>query len=277
MCRMCTWLGEGDIWYRNPKLYSNRLYKLREPGRRPQEAWTEDLGGDLGKAVQAKADGDLATFQRIVGEINARDAKVPSGQVLPLKDAIDVVTSIGTPLAAMMCLCRKVNRGEEETSVNEYSCMGLGTGMLKWERWPERYRGGVQFMTPKEATEWLEYWDSRGMMHLVMQETGTNFLSGICNCDYPDCQLIRRRIDYGLVYQLTKAEYVCEVDYEKCNGCGECLGRCHFNGLKYESTIDKPNIDQMACFGCGLCMTACHRNAIKLVPRTAYAGLRNVW
>ena len=32
MCRMCDMLGEGEIWYLNPKNYANRLYKLREPG-----------------------------------------------------------------------------------------------------------------------------------------------------------------------------------------------------------------------------------------------------
>jgi MinD superfamily P-loop ATPase len=85
------------------------------------------------------------------------------------------------------------------------------------------------------------------------------------------------RVDYGLDYQLVKAEYICEVDYEKCNGCGECLGRCQFNALKYESTIDKPNIDPMVCFGCGLCMTACNRKAIELVPRKQYAALQHVW
>jgi NAD-dependent dihydropyrimidine dehydrogenase PreA subunit len=148
--------------------------------------------------------------------------------------------------------------------------------MFKWERWPERYRGGVEFLSPSQAGEWLEYWDQRGMVHILMQEGG-DFIGGLCNCDYPDCGPIRMRVDYGLNYQLVKAEYICEVDYEKCNGCGECLGRCQFNALKYEPTIDKPNIDPMVCFGCGLCETACNRQAIALVPRKQYVGLQHVW
>ena len=277
MCRMCDWLGEGEIWYKNPKNYANRLYKLREPGKKPQSAMlSEGGGGRLQEAIEAKADGDEETFNRIIAEMNKRDAKRPGGHTLPLPDAVEVVSLMGTPVGAMMCICRKNVRGEEERNINEYSCSGLGTGMFKWERWPERYRGGVEFLSPKEAADWLEYWDKRGMMHLIMQEGG-DFLGGICNCDYPDCGAIRNRMDYGLKYGLSKAEYICAVDYEKCTGCGECLGRCHFNSLKYEATIDKPNIDHFSCFGCGLCMTACSRNAINLVQRKTLPALVNVW
>ncbi|HUS81820.1 MAG TPA: 4Fe-4S binding protein [Dehalococcoidia bacterium] len=278
MCRMCDWLGDGAVWYKNPKNYANRMYKLREPGRKSGEfrGDPQSVGGGLPEAIQAKANGDLETFHSIIKAMNERHATQPGTQVVPLEDCIDLVMNIGTPLAAMHCICRKTTRGEEETNINEYSCLGLGTGMFKWERWPERYRGGVEFLSPKQTAEFLEYWDKRGMVHIAMQEGG-DFIGGICNCDYPDCVPIRQRVDYGLNYQLVKGEYICEVDYEKCNGCGECLGRCQFNALKYESTIDKPNIDPMVCFGCGLCMTACHRGAIRLVPRTEYAVLRHVW
>lgn len=278
MCRMCEWLGDGDIWYKSPKNYANRMYKLREPGKKAT-AFTggaEGLAGGLNQAIQAKADGDLETYQRIIREINEHDATRPGAQVVPLEDCIELVTEMGTPVAAMHCICRKTTRAEEEQDINEYSCLGLGTGMFKWERWPERYRGGVQFLSPKQAAEFLEYWDQRGMVHMVMQEGG-DFIGGLCNCDYPDCIPLRQRVDYGLTYRLTKGESICELDYERCNGCGECLGRCQFNALKYESTIDKPNIDPMMCFGCALCMTACNRQAIQLVPRKQYMALQQVW
>ncbi len=278
MCRMCEWLGDGEVWYKNPKSYANRMYKLREPGKKaaPFGGGAEALMGGLNQAIQAKADGDLETYHKTIKEINERDATRAGAQVLPLQDCIDLVTEMGTPVAAMHCICRKTTRAEEEQDINQYTCLGLGTGMFKWERWPERYRGGVQFLSPKQAAEFLEYWDQRGMVHMVMQEGG-DFIGGLCNCDYPDCIPLRQRVDYGLNYRLTKSEYICEVDYERCNGCGECLGRCQFNALKYESTIDKPNIDPMMCFGCALCMTACNRQAIELVPRKEYIALQQVW
>ena len=284
MCRMCDWLGAGEIWYKHPKNYANRMYKLREPGQGPQMTSgtavnpEQAAGAGVGRRgpAEAKASGDMEAFNRIVGEMNRRSSTRPGAQVVPFEDVVEIVDKIGTPCAAMMCICRKNTRAEEERSIDEYSCIGLGTGMFKWERWPERYRGGVEFMSPKQTKEFLEYWNKRGMVHILMQEGG-DFIGGICNCDYPDCLAIRNRIDYGLEYSLTKAEYFCEVDYAQCNGCGECLGRCQFNALKFESTIDKPNIDAMNCYGCGLCLSACNRQAIKLTPRAAYAGMRHVW
>ncbi len=297
MCRMCDWLGDGEVWYKNPRNYANRLYKLREPGTGPQMARGTSLNPaqaagegapqasngaprpaplSLRTAVEARANGDAETFQKTINELNRRSSTRAGAQVVPLSDIQEVIMRVGMPVGAMMCICRKNTRGEEERSLDEYSCLGLGTGMYKWERWPERYRGGVEFLSPKQACEFVEYWNRRGMVQILMQEGG-DFIGGICNCDYPDCIAIRDRVDYGLNYSLTKAEYFCEVDYEACNGCGECLGRCQFNALKYESTIDKPNIDPMNCYGCGVCMTACNHSAIKLTPRSAYAAMKHVW
>lgn len=287
MCRMCDMLGggtnEGEAWYLNPKNYSNRMYKLREPGQRP----TEQLGNSpnrgaettpavgLPQAIEAKANGDLDSYNKIIGEINRRTALRPGSQVVPMFEIMKVL-DFGMPVAAMMCICRKNTRAVEETNLSEYSGMGLGTGMLKWERWPERYRGGVEFLSTKQAKEWVEYWDKKGMMHSLMQEGG-DFIGGLCNCDYPDCLLIRNRVDYGLWSQLVKSEYVCFVDWEKCNGCGDCLGRCSFNALKFETTMEKAHIDQFNCFGCGLCETACPRDAISYLDRKKVPGLANVW
>jgi NAD-dependent dihydropyrimidine dehydrogenase PreA subunit len=278
MCRMCDWLGDGEIWYKNPKNYANRMYKLREPGKKAATSMSGGGGGagTVAEAIEAKANGDVETFNEIIKKVNERSSTRPGAQVVPLSECKDIINEIGMPVGAMMCICRKNTRAEEENDLNQYSCMGLGTGMFKWERWPERYRGGVKFLSPKQAGEWLDYWDERGMVHMLMQEGG-DFIGGLCNCDYPDCGPIRQRIDYGMDFALTKGEYICEVDYDKCNGCGQCLGRCQFNALKYESTIDKPNIDPMECYGCALCETACTLNAIDLIPRKSYPVLKNVW
>jgi TPP-dependent indolepyruvate ferredoxin oxidoreductase alpha subunit len=69
----------------------------------------------------------------------------------------------------------------------------------------------------------------------------------------------------------------CFVDWDKCNGCGDCLGRCHYNALKWEATMEKAHIDQFNCFGCGLCETACPRDAISYLDRKKIPGLANVW
>lgn len=288
MCRMCDMLGEGQIWYLNPKNYANRLYKLREPGGKEAAVAHATEGGiqeskrrarplaTVQEAAFAKANGDMETHDSIIEEINNRQKRGPGSHVLPLQDAMKVVDVAQGPLGAMMCLCRKDFRGEEATNLKEYSCLGLGTGMLKYERWPERYKGGVEFLSPSQAKDWLEYWNKRGYVHIIMQEGG-DFIGGLCMCDYPTCIAIRDRVDYGLNYGMVKAEYVAVADYDLCHGCGDCIMRCQFGALRYEVALDKVNIDPFKCFGCGLCETKCPRGAIRLELRTSFPALANVW
>lgn len=288
MCHMCDMLGEGQIWYLNPKNYANRLYKLREPGGKETAVAHATEGGiqeskqrarplaTVQEAAFAKANGDMETHDSIIEEINNRQKRGPGSHVLPLQDAMKVVDVAQGPLGAMMCLCRKDFRGEEATNLKEYSCLGLGTGMLKYERWPERYKGGVEFLSPSQAKDWLEYWNKRGYVHIIMQEGG-DFIGGLCMCDYPTCIAIRDRVDYGLNYGMVKAEYVAVADYDLCHGCGDCIMRCQFGALRYEVALDKVNIDPFKCFGCGLCETKCPRGAIRLELRTSFPALANVW
>ncbi|MCL4552032.1 MAG: 4Fe-4S binding protein, partial [Candidatus Marsarchaeota archaeon] len=124
------------------------------------------------------------------------------------------------------------------------------------------------------AKDWLRMWNKRGMMHILMNYGGA-YVGGLCNCDYPDCIAIRMRVDLGA--GMLKSHYVCKVDYDRCNGCKDCLGRCFFNSLKYEVTIRKANIDLTRCFGCGLCQTACGQDAIELLPRANFPVIADSW
>ena len=289
MCWMCEKYGEGGLWYLNPKVYARQMYKLREPGKGPttvygQTGVRETAYGDETR-VREEAPISREEVIRIRNEepekydeaLKRHNDNVHRGataQAVPLQDAFKMV-EIGPPLASMHCLCRKRIRGIEETNENEYSCLGTGVGMFKWERWPERYRGGVHFMPPDEAKEWLEKWDKRGLMHILMT-VGVGYIEGICNCEYPDCDGIRHRLDYGILSML-KGHYVAQVDYDRCNGCGVCVQRCQFGAARFEVRIDKVNIDQIKCFGCGLCETGCPRNAITLVDRLSLPGLKEDW
>jgi len=174
----------------------------------------------------------------------------------------------------MHCICRKRTRGWEEDE-NTFSCLGIGTGMLKWERWPERYKGGVKFLSVDETKEWLKYWDDKGMVHMIMNYGGQT--GGICNCDYPDCLIIRYRLDYNMNQCLIRSHYVPVVDFELCTGCGTCVQRCQFGAIKFEITMDRPNIDLYRCFGCGVCETGCPTSAISLEDKENFPAIKNLW
>lgn len=287
MCWVCDEYGDGTRWFLNPQNYARFMYTVKRPGDAPKEYGSDpeaQSGRILGEIMTAKMQ-DPEKFAELVKKANQRDMAFPKGpiqlaQTVTLDEAKEVC-DIAYPIAAMFCLCRHHVRAQEETNEHEYSCTGLGVGMFKSERWPERYKGGVHFMDADEAKEWLAKWDKAGFMHLLMtfgaSPSGGPYMGGICNCSYPDCLAVRGRLDYGLELNALKGHYVAKVDYDLCNGCGICVQRCQFGALKFEVVKDRPNIDQFRCFGCGLCQSGCPQNAITMVERVSFPALKEVW
>ncbi len=268
----------GPFWYKNPENYGHRLYKLPEPGEKGGRPGGDEgqLFRSLANIIRLKNEGKMEESQLEVDKLNQTFVESPANQVVTLQDTFDMIDAANGPLIAMMCLCRKMNRATEETSLWEYSCLGIGSAQLKWKRWPERYRGSVEYLTPSQAKEWMDYWDARGMVHILMSE-GIGAIAGLCNCDYPDCIAIRTRLDYGIDPMCVKAEYVAKIDYDRCIGCGDCISRCQFGAMKNEITVKKANIDPYRCFGCGVCQRVCQQKAIELLPRRSFPALREEW
>lgn len=280
MCYLCDGYGDGGIWYFNPKNYARNMYSLRTPGQERKKATTlseqaASSGPTLEDLVVASEKGDLQEYDRIRKSIADGVRRVGhEGQVVPLKDA-DRVLELCSPLALISCMCRRTRRATDERNEHDYTCLGMGVGMLKWERWPERYKGGAKFLTIEEAKEWNHRLDKKGFVHILMLY-GTPYIGGFCQCDFPDCNLIRESVDFGIA-SLLKSHYVAQVDYDVCNGCGICAQRCQFGALKFEVTSRKANVDQFKCYGCGLCETGCPRKAIALMERKSLPALADVW
>ncbi len=280
MCYICEQYGDpevgGGLWYLNSYNYARNMYKVRMPseGLKGAEAGLET--GDhtrptIADLMKAMEKGNQEEYTRIQHEIQVTEQE---SQVVPLEDA-DRILELCSPIGLIACLCRKAARAIDERNEHEYTCMGMGVGMLKWERWPERYKGGVKFLTPEEAKEWARKCDKRGLVHTVML-FGAPYIGGACQCDYPDCEAIRGSLDFGI--GLLKGHEVAQVDYDICNGCALCIKRCQFGALKFEVTNNKAYVDQFKCYGCGLCQTGCPREgAIKMGDNTNLPALAEVW
>jgi len=280
MCEYCVQYGEGNLWYLNPRNHGRQLYRRPRPGFAPDAiSYREERDKLWHEYFEAVAD-ELPQAEELRLKLDRLVQGNEPCQVLPLTDCLKMV-EIAQPIASMSCICRKYMRASDERSAPEYTCAGLGVGMFKWERWPERYRGGVHFMSRQEAKDWFTRLDKKGMMHCVMVYgtgyEGRPFVGGICNCDYPDCFELRHRLDYNIPHHLLKSHYVAMIDFNLCNGCGICAQRCQFGALKMENSRRKANIDMLRCFGCGLCENSCPRRAIKLVERVSMLQLKEVW
>jgi NAD-dependent dihydropyrimidine dehydrogenase PreA subunit len=57
--------------------------------------------------------------------------------------------------------------------------------------------------------------------------------------------------------------YVIVIDYEKCNGCGECVSICPVEIYKREGDrVVVGNTDE--CSGCQSCISVCEPQAIAI-------------
>ena len=283
MCIYCEMWGDGIYpWYLNPRNYARHLYSVRPKVRQATAPKSEanPAGYITGEkeivdGMEQGVEAYKAALKRQRDYMDAEQGSIGGwmGQVVPLQDMERMVEICG-PLGIIGCICRLRFLGLDEHDENDMTCMGMGVGMVKWERWPERYKHGVYFVSSEEAKEWLRKLNKKGFVHSLMM-FGPRFIGGICNCDYPACDSIQGRLDMGT--NMLKGHHVAVVDEDKCNGCGICAQRCQFGALKFNVTNDKAGIDQYRCFGCGLCQTACPRGAIELVLRDKIPALQEVW
>ena len=154
-------------------------------------------------------------------------------------------------------------------------CFGLG--MDKWDilgKFPDA-ASSLEVLEKDEAKDYFRKFDDVGLIHSIW--TGvTPYVVGLCNCDR-DCGSYRGYIENRGVPSFFRAEYLCQVDWDQCNGCKECISQCQFGAQFYSSVLGKVYIDPTRCFGCGVCRAACSMDAITLVPRQDVPEVADVW
>jgi len=133
-------------------------------------------------------------------------------------------------------------------------------------------RGHGRRVTKEEAKELARWADKQGLMHTADGEWQRRGLHAICNCCACDCYPFRSAQELGSKGIWPKSRYVAVHDRERCNLCGACVKRCHFDAFYHDGStvgIDgktKENVrfDPEKCWGCGLCANTCPSGAIAM-------------
>jgi Fe-S-cluster-containing hydrogenase component 2 len=281
MCEFCLKHGEGRKWYLEAKNYSDDL--LSDVRRRRMIKEFFENPGSLGQDVTnldklEKAPGFIRGLVKRM--ITRRQKKEHFGQVVPIEEVEKVFGFLGS-IVRVACICRHITLGEEKRYCYGVSLAPDGGAMF------EILRGigdtfltgpdakGFETLTKEEALAAFQDHEQDGLCHTVWTFQAP-FIGGICNCDRSDCLAMKATVTHDLPVMF-RAEFVAEVDPDKCVGCRQCMRVCQFGAVTYSPSNEKAVIDQRWCYGCGICRAVCKKDAIVLKDRSAVPAAANLW
>lgn len=279
MCRYCVEFGKGTKWYLNPdnyrpELFENPLHRKTMLALSGAEKNSYEIGR-LGYSERALPD---YNFPEVIHQAH-ENSMAHGGQTVPLEDVLKIIDlAPGDRFYLTHCACRRY------FGRNDFvSCMFFDPVVDRaiqdrpWET-------DSKVITKEEAKQFQTEVDKIGLVHSVW-DAGVDSDGKppivICACHESDCVGARLRAHYGVVNAFRKGEYVAQVDRAACaEGCKKnpaCLPRCTFGAMTYNPLENIVSININRCFGCGLCRNNCPKNAIKLVDRTEFPALVDVW
>ena len=287
MCEFCIQHGEGKRWYELMQNYSQELFhaQLHDEERNligygTRRDWLEDFiksnvvpaaGWDpLENEIVGEEVTEKSALPRDEAEILRLNKMEHFGQVLPIED-VEKVLSCTDSITRMPCACRYFESG----ITNARYCFGLGVDVAQiLGKYPDQ-SASFELMDKDEALKLIRHFDNEGLMHSVWSCI-TPFVGGLCNCD-GDCAAYRGYIKNRGRQAFFRAEYICQIDPDQCNGCKECMAQCQFGAQFYSSAMGKVTIEPRFCYGCGVCRAACPQGAIELVPRAKIPEAMSIW
>lgn len=83
----------------------------------------------------------------------------------------------------------------------------------------------------QEVEELLRRAEREGLVHQALNTEGINKSSFICNCCGCSCGTLSKDVWYRLP-DVSRSNYVADVDPEKCVACGACVEVCNMNAVR---------------------------------------------
>lgn len=276
MCEFCLKHGEGEKWYLQARNYSEdmlsdiRRLKFLEKFSNPEEL--ERGVTNYHRGVERLKKVPWFIRNMLSRLITRRMKKVHFGQVVPIEE-IEQIFEFTNSVVRVACLCRQSTLGKEKRYCYGISMGPNGGKLLEiFQALEEKFTGGVddnrfEMLTREEAIAAFRAHEQEGLCHTIWTFQ-TPFIGGICNCDRADCLAMRSTVTHE-VPVMFRAEYLAEIDADRCTGCRQCMRLCQFGALSYSASTQKAVIDHAWCYGCGICRSVCKGSAIRLIDRAA--------
>lgn len=184
-------------------------------------------------------------------------AIVPEHKIDTYDNIRKIVAETKETIQVANCVCKQ---GEEllgkkcKITDNYEICILFGdTGYLD--------RGRAKIITKEKCLSILDEAEEKG---LVIQPGNSLQPFCICLCCGCCCGVLTMAKEFENPAELFATNYYAEIDYNKCNGCGVCIGRCQMDAITRSEKNKKIILDINRCIGCGLCVTKCKKEAVTL-------------
>jgi ferredoxin len=254
-----------------------RLVRTRMVGQERTFALRSGTGGVAGysyEAVLRRADAKAAElYLQWVQETRGGSlSDAPAARrILAVEEAISFSLAIhpyeqATEILArakswgvLDCMCRtRARQGGQDCSYPLETCLFV---------WPDEgaYEDDelIRAISHEEALRILRESADSGLVHTTANVG--DYGSVICNCCPCCCPTLRGVVEFQRPTVVAHSDFYAAVDEAACDGCGDCLERCHFNALSLPDSVCV--VDHARCMGCGLCAVACAPGALSLVRR----------
>lgn len=187
-------------------------------------------------------------------------------EILDWERASHIVSS-ATAISVGMCQCHHVaqHHGIACEKPQEV-CLSFNYAAESMIR-----NGLTRSVDKNEAMDILEKSKNANLVQI-----GDNFqrkVSFICNCCGCCCQMLRGIKTYNMNKSVVSSNWIMEVDYSKCKGCGECVKVCPVDAITIDQRVTegkKKKItirDEEVCLGCGVCAKTCKSGGATMKPR----------
>lgn len=126
------------------------------------------------------------------------------------------------------CQCRRSRRmvGEGCGHLEDDMCILMGAAADTMAA-----QNRARKITATEAYDILRRAEDDGLVHQITNMDGDGKCFAICNCCTCSCFALRTSQYYNTP-NLSRSNYVADVDKEKCTACGQCVEYCPANALK---------------------------------------------
>lgn len=281
MCEFCHKHGDGKKWYLQAKNYAEDLVSDLRRRNFIIDFFSHPEHIEKGVAALERLERAPSFVRRAVcSSATRRSKQVHFGQVVPLEEIKEIFGFVNS-VVRVPCICRYAKLGREVGFCYGAS-LGPGGGAMadllrglddSFVHGPDH--AGLEVLSPEEAMAAFTEHEKQGLCHTVWTFR-TPFIGGVCNCDRADCLATQATVIHGLKVMF-RAEYVAEMDPDRCTGCRACLRQCQFGALAYSGADRKAWVDQRACYGCGVCRAACAQGALTLKPREQVPVAAKTW